>query len=130
MEKDHPSRKVACAELSPVKDCCTGKEKEPECHYRYGWLHAGSVAVDSGTIAIVDPLVHILKDDKVKAFLDNRIFGNALNGFLSSGFGGDGRYPVYVKLSGDEERVWNVTAMAIDFNENEKLFGFLDKKRT
>lgn len=120
-KKELPKEEVACSMLSPWM-----KEREG-CHYRDGWLHAGNVAVDSGIIAIADPLVSILKDDKVRSFLDNRTFGNAMNSFLSSGFGGDGRYPVYVKLSGDEKKVWNVTAITIDFNEKKRLFGFLDK---
>jgi hypothetical protein len=110
-----PSREEACSRLPEWM------KKDEGCHYKDGWLHAGNVAVDSGTIGIIDPLMDIQSDEKLLKFFEKNDFGNTVDGFFASGFGGDGIYPVYLKLS---SKGAGIDAAMIDFSTRSgmKLF--------
>jgi hypothetical protein len=118
-----PSRKTACSLLSPWM------KKNEGCHYKNGWLYAGNVAVDSGTISIHDPNNQTLCNDekRIQSFSDTSLdlFGNMGNVFVSRTYMGDDVFPVYVKLEGKNKP--SVMQVLVDYSMEPKYFGFLKK---
>ncbi len=123
-----PTKKEACALLSPWM------KKHEGCHYKEGWLYAGNVGVDSGTISINDPAAISCTQENYEKQLDvsfgKKGFGNVGNAFVSHAFMGDDVYPVYVKLERGSEPGSKPVAMQVlvDYSMGSKYFGFLERK--
>jgi hypothetical protein len=95
-----PTRKKACSLLTDWM-----KENEG-CHYKDGWLHAGNVGIDTGRIIIKDKTHSSEKYADGLWEASNRdpfnIYG--LN-FTAHVAGGDGVFPVLVKLTEANDRI-------------------------
>jgi hypothetical protein len=122
MKDNVPSRGKACSLLDDAT------KKQDGCHYKNGWLHVGNVGVDSGTIIVTDGFGVTKKyiDMLYKASLGKHFNSQGADVIVSS-FGGDGVFPVFVKLKGKGYPM--VDKMLVNFNyRSENMFDFLEKK--
>ncbi len=118
--------------ITKKEACALGYDlKKSECEFKDGWIHMGTVAVDSGQMIIADP-TYICEpswekyyDDVSKKTIGGHFGYHNLGVAFRSGFG-DGGYPVYGKIKDygkGNYRISEIRVKMIDDDENEKLDG-------